>query len=87
MVRKIPWKINLVDLMNDGNNSIWPVGKMNGISMITNKFGQYVPSIPEPLSGIFGLPVCSDPNCRKTFWTLEHYKGHFALEHILFLLS
>lgn len=47
--------------------------------MTENKFGGWVPAIPQPYFGIirFKCP------CGAKFWNIESYEGHYALRHIL----
>lgn len=47
-----------------------------------NKKGEYVPAIPEPYYLLFGRVKC---NCGQKFRNKKEYRGHFALEHILYL--
>jgi hypothetical protein len=44
-----------------------------------NARGEWVPSIPLPLFGL--RKHCS---CGRKFWTLDGYRGHFALDHVLY---
>lgn len=44
-----------------------------------NERGQWVVAIPEPY---FKL-IRKRCECGKLFWTMEGYKGHFALRHII----
>ncbi len=43
-----------------------------------NDDGAWVPAIPLPLFG--WRKRCS---CGRGFWTLDGYRGHYALAHIL----
>jgi len=45
-----------------------------------NKYGEWVPAIPEPYYGIKKHCVCGEK-----FWTKRRYQEHYALEHILAL--
>jgi len=45
-----------------------------------NKRGQWVPSIPLPL---FTWPHRFRCTCKRTFWTMRGYRGHYAVAHIL----
>ena len=50
-----------------------------------NERGEWVPAIPEPLRVMWWLncPACHD----ERFWTVEGYRGHYALRHILALAA
>ncbi len=43
-----------------------------------NKRGQWVPAIPLPFYGL--RKHC---HCGRKFWTMDGYRGHYALAHIL----
>ncbi len=45
-----------------------------------NSKGQWVPAIPLPL---FTWPHRHRCTCKRTFWTMNGYRGHYALAHIL----
>lgn len=47
-----------------------------------NKVGAWVPAIPEPFWSGWGLrrARCA---CGRAFWSLEAYRGHYALKHIV----
>jgi hypothetical protein len=47
-------------------------------TMTQNKLGQWVPAIPMPFLGT--RKKC---HCGEKFWTLDGYRGHYALKHIL----
>jgi hypothetical protein len=47
-----------------------------------NKDGDWVQTIPEPFYYPF-RKQCPDQTCEKRFWTLEGYRSHYALVHIL----
>ena len=49
---------------------------------IQNKRGEWVTAIEEPYYLGFGRCKC---RCGKKFWSLEAYRGHYALKHILAL--
>lgn len=51
-------------------------------AMQTNSRGQYVPAIPLPFFGF--RKKC---HCGAKFWTLNRYREHYALHHILFPAS
>jgi hypothetical protein len=44
-----------------------------------NQAGEWVPAIPLPWYGPFGMLGCA---CEKTFWRKERYREHYAYEHI-----
>lgn len=46
--------------------------------MTENRRGEWVPAIPLPLYGL--RKQCF---CKRRFWTIEGYRGHYALSHIL----
>lgn len=48
--------------------------------MQQNTAGEWVPAIPLPLFVRFGRKRC---DCGRAFWTLEGYRGHYALAHVL----
>jgi hypothetical protein len=48
-------------------------------TMTQNLSGQWVPSIPLPGYSLF-RKVCW---CKRGFWTMRGYRGHFALAHIV----
>lgn len=58
-----------------------------------NKIGEWVPAIPEPYYSILKVCPHSDNSpehpsldwCGEKFWTLEGYRAHYALKHILHL--
>ena len=41
--------------------------------------GRWIASIPLPLE-VFFRKHCT---CGRKFWTMEGYKGHYALQHII----
>lgn len=43
-----------------------------------NRVGEWVEAIPEPF---YGFKKRCD--CGELFWTLEGYRGHYALAHVL----
>lgn len=45
---------------------------------VQNKYGEYVPAIPEPFYGF--LKRCQ---CNARFFRETAYRGHYALTHIL----
>jgi hypothetical protein len=45
-----------------------------------NARGEWVPAIPLPL---FTFPHRHHCECGRSFWTLDGYRGHYALVHIL----
>ena len=45
-----------------------------------NRLGKYVPAIPEPFHGL--RKHCE---CGAKFWSMDAYRGHYALVHILHL--
>lgn len=45
-----------------------------------NARGQWVPAIPLPFHGV--RLKCLD--CGKRFWTMNRYREHYALHHILY---
>lgn len=47
-------------------------------TLMQNKLGEWVPAIPLPFFGF--RRKC---RCGAKFWTLEGYRGHYALAHIL----
>ncbi len=49
-------------------------------AMTQNKAGEWVPSIPLPF---FGWPHWYRCQCRRWFWTMDGYRGHYGLAHIL----
>lgn len=49
-------------------------------NQVENARGEWVPAIPLPL---YGLRKRCD--CGLKFWTLDGYRGHYALAHILHL--
>lgn len=53
----------------------------SGTTVALNCRGEWVPAIPLPYLRL-GRKVCS---CRRGFWTLTGYRGHYALAHILHL--
>lgn len=44
-----------------------------------NKYGEWVPAIPWPYMRRFRY-ICP---CGTGFWTMEGFRGHYALKHIL----
>lgn len=48
-------------------------------TMAENSRGEWVPAIPLPYIGIRNK--C---HCGKKFWTLERYREHYALHHVLY---
>lgn len=48
-----------------------------------NTRGEWVPAIPLP----YYLPLhrfrCGEGGCSRTFWTMEGYRGHYAVAHVL----
>lgn len=47
-------------------------------TMMQNQRGEWVPAIPLPM---FGLR--KECGCGAKFWTMEGYRGHYALRHVL----
>jgi hypothetical protein len=47
--------------------------------MTQNARGEWVPAIPLPYLGL--RRRCGA--CDRRFWTMDGYRGHYALEHIL----
>lgn len=47
-----------------------------------NQEGNWVPAIPEPLYN-FLTKECTTCEERRRFYTLEGYRAHYALVHIL----
>lgn len=45
-----------------------------------NSRGQWVPSIPLPYYGLIRRRC----QCLRWFWTAAGYRGHYALDHILY---
>jgi hypothetical protein len=45
-----------------------------------NKRGQWMPAIPLPL---FTFPHRHRCECERAFWTMDGYRGHYALRHII----
>jgi hypothetical protein len=45
-----------------------------------NSHSQWVPAIPLPYYLRAHRFRC---DCRRTFWTMDGYQGHYALTHIL----
>ena len=54
----------------------WEINKVQ----TENNRGEWVPAIPLPLLGL--RKRC---RCGETFWTMDGYRGHYALVHILAL--
>ena len=52
---------------------------MHAASTAQNARGEWVPSIPLPMYGI--RKRCE---CGRKFWTAAGYRGHYALDHILY---
>lgn len=50
-------------------------------NQVQNKRGEWVPAIPVPLFEWLHLRRCGE--CRKAYFTMAGYRGHYALEHIL----
>lgn len=51
---------------------------------VKNKYGEWVPAIPEPYWTGFLLRKAQCVYCqRKPFNSEEAYRGHYALKHIL----
>lgn len=52
-----------------------------------NKSGKWVPAIPEPLYVFPFSKQCYkcwyDKKYPHTFWTMDGYRGHYALVHVL----
>ena len=48
-------------------------------TMTQNKRGEWVPAIPFPLFG----PRRKCLRCGTKFWTMDGYRGHYALKHIV----
>lgn len=48
-----------------------------------NKYGEWVPAIPEPFFGFFGRVKCFTGDCHEVFRSREEYRAHYALKHIL----
>lgn len=51
---------------------------MHAATTTQNARGEWVPSIPLPLYGL--RKRCE---CGRKFWTMDGYRGHYALRHIL----
>jgi len=47
-------------------------------TQMQNKLGEWVPAIPMPFLGF--RRKCE---CGAKFWTLDGYRGHYALKHVL----
>jgi hypothetical protein len=43
-----------------------------------NARGEWVPAIPLPFFGV--RKRCE---CGRSFWTMDGYRGHYALRHVL----
>lgn len=56
---------------------------MNDVQ-VQNKRGEWVPSIPIPLY-VPPLMLRKRCSCGRGFWTMDGYRGHYALAHILAL--
>jgi hypothetical protein len=50
------------------------------VEQVQNERGQWVPAVPLPFFGL--RKRCS---CGRKFWTMDGYRGHYALCHILSL--
>ena len=53
--------------------------------MTLNDAGKWVYAIPEPGTRLLQVQCPGLPNkpCRRSFWTKDGYRGHYALAHIL----
>ncbi len=49
---------------------------------VQNNRGEWVPAIPLPLLGPGFRKGCS---CGRRYWTIDGYRGHYALVHVLAL--
>ena len=47
-----------------------------------NKNGEWIPAIPLPYYWL-GTKGCKRADCKKKFFTLRGYQGHYALVHIV----
>ena len=52
------------------------------VNQVRNERGQWVPAIPLPFYGL--RKHCG---CGRKFWTMDGYRGHYALFHILSLME
>ena len=50
------------------------------VNQVQNERGQWVPAIPLPYHGL--RHRC---DCGRKFWTMDGYRSHYALRHILSL--
>jgi hypothetical protein len=55
------------------------LGISTGTSTL-NARGEWVPAIPLPL---FAWPHRYRCSCRRWFWTMNRYRGHYAVTHLL----
>lgn len=53
-------------------------------TQVRNAWGEWVPAIPLPLFVRFGRKRC---RCRRTFWTTDGYRGHYAYAHVLGMVN
>lgn len=51
---------------------------MNSSERTQNRTGDWVPAIPLPFFWLYRRCTCG-----RRFWTMEGYRGHYALVHIL----
>lgn len=49
-----------------------------GHAQVQNKYGRWVPAVPEPFCGIR-----KECQCGRKFWRYESYRAHYALKHIM----
>jgi hypothetical protein len=56
-----------------------PMNPCRGQRVLEYDGHQWRPSIPIPLELTFRKQCF----CRRKFWTMEGYKGHYALQHII----
>jgi len=60
-------------------DDLGPLFPHGGIS-VKNRRGEWVPAVPLPQ---FTFPHRHECSCRRSFWTMAGYQGHYALAHVL----
>lgn len=75
LVHTAEWRAEMATLQRQFNEGTAIAA--NRVSVL-NERGEWVPAIPLPH---FGMRKACD--CGRRFWTLNGYRGHYALEHIL----
>lgn len=60
----------------------YPGGTVNKMPSTSKKNarGEWVPAVPYPL---FTFPHRHRCHCGRSYWTMDGYRGHYAVTHII----